>query len=102
MVTAWNIVVQRFPCSESARFAPFEEAAGEEAEAEGEGPLGGKDGKYPTRLLWHGSRLSNYAGILAQGLRVAPPEAPVTGYMVRPSRCMRGVVQRAVMCLVIW
>ncbi|XP_055359532.1 poly [ADP-ribose] polymerase 2 isoform X2 [Betta splendens] len=32
-------------------------------------------------LLWHGSRLSNYVGILSQGLRVAPPEAPVTGYM---------------------
>ena len=33
------------------------------------------------RLLWHGSRLSNYVGILSQGLRIAPPEAPVTGYM---------------------
>jgi len=32
-------------------------------------------------LLWHGSRLTNYVGILKQGLRVAPPEAPVTGYM---------------------
>ncbi|KAF2349553.1 Poly(ADP-ribose) polymerase regulatory domain [Trinorchestia longiramus] len=32
-------------------------------------------------LLWHGSRLSNWAGILNQGLRIAPPEAPVTGYM---------------------
>ena len=34
-----------------------------------------------TRLLYHGSRLSNWAGILGQGLRIAPPEAPVTGYM---------------------
>ncbi|KAG0303507.1 Poly [ADP-ribose] polymerase 2 [Dissophora globulifera] len=33
------------------------------------------------RLLWHGSRLTNYVGILSQGLRIAPPEAPVTGYM---------------------
>eukprot|EP01105_Mastigella_eilhardi_P011092 TRINITY_DN255_c0_g1_i1.p1 TRINITY_DN255_c0_g1~~TRINITY_DN255_c0_g1_i1.p1 ORF type:complete len:1160 (+),score=256.88 TRINITY_DN255_c0_g1_i1:63-3542(+) len=33
------------------------------------------------RLLWHGSRLTNYIGILSQGLRVAPPEAPVSGYM---------------------
>ena len=33
------------------------------------------------KLLWHGSRLSNWAGILGQGLRIAPPEAPVTGYM---------------------
>jgi poly [ADP-ribose] polymerase len=32
-------------------------------------------------LLWHGSRLANYVGILSQGLRIAPPEAPVTGYM---------------------
>ncbi|XP_031126370.1 poly [ADP-ribose] polymerase 2 [Ipomoea triloba] len=32
-------------------------------------------------LLWHGSRLSNWIGILSQGLRIAPPEAPVTGYM---------------------
>ncbi|OQV17931.1 Poly [ADP-ribose] polymerase 2 [Hypsibius exemplaris] len=32
-------------------------------------------------LLWHGSRLSNFVGILSQGLRIAPPEAPSTGYM---------------------
>lgn len=32
-------------------------------------------------LLWHGSRLTNWAGIIGQGLRIAPPEAPVTGYM---------------------
>ncbi|XP_059200112.1 poly [ADP-ribose] polymerase 2 [Centropristis striata] len=32
-------------------------------------------------LLWHGSRLTNWVGILSKGLRVAPPEAPVTGYM---------------------
>lgn len=32
-------------------------------------------------LLWHGSRLTNMVGILSSGLRVAPPEAPVTGYM---------------------
>jgi len=32
-------------------------------------------------LLWHGSKLSNFVGILSQGLRVAPPEAPSTGYM---------------------
>ncbi len=41
--------------------------------------------KYKTlpnrHLLWHGSRLTNFAGILSQGLRIAPPEAPVTGYM---------------------
>ncbi|CAK7346439.1 unnamed protein product [Dovyalis caffra] len=32
-------------------------------------------------LLWHGSRLTNFVGILSQGLRIAPPEAPTTGYM---------------------
>ncbi|OMJ75809.1 hypothetical protein SteCoe_24990 [Stentor coeruleus] len=32
-------------------------------------------------LLWHGSRLTNWVGILSQGLRIAPPEAPVSGYM---------------------
>ncbi|KAL0435900.1 UNVERIFIED_CONTAM: Poly [ADP-ribose] polymerase 2 [Sesamum radiatum] len=32
-------------------------------------------------LLWHGSRLTNWTGILSQGLRIAPPEAPASGYM---------------------
>ena len=32
-------------------------------------------------LLWHGSRLTNWVGILSKGLRIAPPEAPMTGYM---------------------
>lgn len=39
-------------------------------------------------LLWHGSRLSNWVGILSHGLRIAPPEAPITGYMV--SRILEG------------
>lgn len=33
------------------------------------------------QLLWHGSRISNIASIISQGLRIAPPEAPSTGYM---------------------
>lgn len=33
------------------------------------------------RLLWHGSRTTNFGGILSQGLRIAPPEAPASGYM---------------------
>lgn len=33
------------------------------------------------KLLWNGSRLSNYAGILSQGLKGAPTEAPATGFM---------------------
>jgi len=39
------------------------------------------DEKGNRKLLFHGSRMSNWAGILSQGLRIAPPEAPVTGYM---------------------
>lgn len=31
------------------------------------------------KLLWHGSRLTNFVGILSHGLKIAPPEAPVTG-----------------------
>ncbi|XP_050442642.1 poly [ADP-ribose] polymerase [Adelges cooleyi] len=33
------------------------------------------------KMLWHGSRVTNFAAILSQGLRIAPKEAPVTGYM---------------------
>lgn len=33
------------------------------------------------QLLWHGSGYFNFGGILSQGLRIAPPEAPSTGYM---------------------
>jgi poly [ADP-ribose] polymerase 2/3/4 len=32
-------------------------------------------------LLWHGSGYYNFGGILSQGLRIAPPEAPCHGYM---------------------
>lgn len=51
-------------------------------EREGEGAQYGpfKD-LHNRKLLWHGSRTTNFAGILSQGLRIAPPEAPVTGYM---------------------
>jgi archaellum component FlaC len=31
------------------------------------------------QLLWHGSRLTNYVGILSHGLKIAPPEAPPSG-----------------------
>jgi len=43
--------------------------------------LGGKKNSENRWLLWHGSRLTNFVGIVSQGLRIAPPEAPVTGYM---------------------
>jgi Poly(ADP-ribose) polymerase catalytic domain len=32
-------------------------------------------------LLFHGSQIFNFLGILQQGMRIAPPEAPPTGYM---------------------
>ena len=32
------------------------------------------------KLLWHGSTFSNLGGILSQGLRIVPPEAPAWGY----------------------
>lgn len=45
----------------------------------------GEDARYTKKidnkiLLWHGSRLANFVGILSQGLRIAPPEAPASGY----------------------
>eukprot|EP01124_Arcella_intermedia_P000047 TRINITY_DN10024_c0_g1_i1.p1 TRINITY_DN10024_c0_g1~~TRINITY_DN10024_c0_g1_i1.p1 ORF type:complete len:933 (-),score=279.47 TRINITY_DN10024_c0_g1_i1:19-2601(-) len=48
--------------------------AGEDARFQEAIPLGNR------QLLWHGSRVSNYVGILSQGLRIAPPEAPKSGY----------------------
>ena len=33
------------------------------------------------RLLWHGSRLTNWVGIISQGLRIAPPEAPKVNFL---------------------
>ncbi|KAH8161571.1 hypothetical protein CIB48_g6671 [Xylaria polymorpha] len=44
------------------------------------------------RLLWHGSRCTNFGGILSQGLRIAPPEAPSTGYDVRKGSLLGGHV----------
>lgn len=40
------------------------------------------------QLLWHGSRVTNFMGILSQGLRIAPPEAPCTGYMFGKARLL--------------
>ena len=47
------------------------------------------------RLLWHGSRTTNFVGILSQGLRIAPPEAPVTGYMFGKGVYFADVVRAA-------
>jgi len=46
-----------------------------------DGEDAGFDDRGNRMLLWHGSRLTNWVGILSGGLRIAPPEAPVTGYM---------------------
>lgn len=45
-----------------------------------DGPQGKWKDNDNKMLLWHGSRLSNWVGILSKGLRIAPPEAPSTGY----------------------
>ncbi|KAI1415635.1 PARP-domain-containing protein [Hypoxylon sp. FL1857] len=52
------------------------ERSGEKDRIEGMFPM-----RQNRRLLWHGSRCTNFGGILSQGLRIAPPEAPSTGYM---------------------
>ncbi|KAL9652790.1 hypothetical protein ABK040_010822 [Willaertia magna] len=50
-----------------------------------EGEVEGYSSKYSKlynkQLLFHGSRSTNWAGILSKGLLIAPPEAPATGYM---------------------
>ena len=33
------------------------------------------------KLLFHGSGATNFIGLLSQGMRIAPPEAPTTGFM---------------------
>ena len=38
-------------------------------------------GRDNRMLLWHGSPLTNWMSILSHGLKIAPPEAPSTGYM---------------------
>jgi poly [ADP-ribose] polymerase len=50
-------------------------------EREGEATVFNPDKLGNRKLLWHGSRFSNFVGILSQGLRIAPPEAPSTGYL---------------------
>ena len=49
-------------------------------------------------LLWHGSRTTNFAGILSQGLRIAPPEAPSTGYMFGKGVYFADTVSKSAEC----
>lgn len=52
-----------------------------EIEREGEKQIFNPTKLTNKKLLWHGSRFSNFVGILSQGMRIAPPEAPCTGYL---------------------
>lgn len=47
------------------------------------------------KLLWHGSRTTNFGGILSQGLRIAPPEAPVNGYMFDKGVYLADIVSKS-------
>lgn len=49
-------------------------------EREGEAKIFNPNKLHNKKLLWHGSRFSNFVGILSNGMRIAPPEAPKTGY----------------------
>lgn len=51
-----------------------------EIEREGEKKIFNPLGLKNKKLLFHGSRFSNFPGILTNGLRIAPPEAPCAGY----------------------
>jgi len=48
-------------------------------EAERFEPVAAKLGN--RKLLFHGSKMPNFLGLMAQGMRIAPPEAPTTGFM---------------------
>jgi poly [ADP-ribose] polymerase len=48
-------------------------------EREGEEKLFNPKNLRNRMLLWHGSIFSNFVGILSQGLKIAPPEAPDSG-----------------------
>ena len=52
-----------------------------ELEREGEAKIFNPERLENRKLLWHGSRFSNFVGILSQGMRIAPPEAPRSGYL---------------------
>lgn len=65
---------------ERERFMPFKQLHNHKLLVRRLLPGGGADLARPPQ--WHGSRLPNYIGILSQGLRIAPPEAPITGYFL--------------------
>merc|ERR1711957_740377 len=56
-----------------------------------------KASQMPNRfLLWHGARLSSWAGVLSLGLRVPPAEAPVVAAPFGKGLYFTDVITRAV------
>lgn len=51
--------------------------------------------KQPRMLLWHGSRICNFVGILSQGLKIAPVEAPASGYMFGKGLYFADLIQKS-------
>ena len=49
------------------------------------------------RLLWHGSKMTNFAGILSHGIQPPPPEAPNTGYQFGKGLYFLDVFSKAVL-----
>lgn len=47
-------------------------------------------------LLWHGSSVSNFVGILSQGMRIAPPEAPASGYAFGKGIYMADMAEKSI------
>jgi hypothetical protein len=74
----WSIIEEYLSNSSSDNYRGLKLAECYEIEREGESKNFNKMSN--RMLLWHGSRITNYVGILSQGLRIAPPEAPSTGY----------------------
>ena len=53
------------------------------------------EGKCDRRLLYCGARLTDFPGILSQGLRLPPPEAPVQGYAWGKGVCFADASEKA-------
>lgn len=49
----------------------------------------------PRKLLWHASRVCNFVGILNSGLRIAPPEAPASGYMFGKAIYLSDLIEKS-------
>lgn len=49
----------------------------------------------PRKLLWHGSRTCNFVGILNSGLRIAPPEAPASGYVFGKAIYLSDLIEKS-------